>query len=204
MRALIIREILLIKIIIRNIILICCGGPLIIYLIPYYRSIRNFEQYDKSLLTLVGMVGVTSYLVFYILYETIKKERMDKSLEKAYAFWGVKRVLGAKALSAYIMGIICEGVVLIISLYNQTDVQIPYKYFFLVLLGLAIFAWDCTAILSISDDSIWTFSIALIPGIWVCIILLNNTKLYLITIILAVAAGLILQCKINQKAINYI
>lgn len=204
MKALMTREILLIMTIIKNVFLICCGGPLIIYLIPYYRRIRNFEQYDDGLLTIVGMVGVTSYLVFYVLYEIIKKERMNKSLEKAYAFWGVKKVLGVKALLAYVIGIICEGVVLFINWINQTDTQIPFKYFCFVLLFLAIFAWDCVMILSVSDDSMWVFGIALIPGMLVFVLLLNNTKLFLITILFAIAIGLILQRKVNQETINYI
>lgn len=66
-------------------------SPVIFSLIPYIREFRGLSNLDPEVLAYAGLSATAVYLVYYVIYETTKCERESKSLEKATAFWGIKR-----------------------------------------------------------------------------------------------------------------
>ena len=153
-------------------------SPVIFSLIPYIRELRGRSNLDPEVLAYAGLSATAVYLVYYVIYETTKCERESKSLEKATAFWGIKRIVLAKSIVAGCVGLLGEILfcVCYTAIHFETDI-FSLEIFLLTALNTVIFAFLGTAILCITDSLAANTVLAMFPFLSLTVILLQTVWL---------------------------
>lgn len=197
------REMKLVGIYKNSIALICLLGPLVIYLIPYLRSIRDLSKINTEILFHTGLIGVPTYLVFYVIYETVKCERESKSIERAVALWGIRKFIYAKSIVSGSLGIVSELLFIIIfSILQRGGISISTFFLLLSTINILLFSWIGTMIMYITDNLFASLFIACVPFIFLTVALTQFNILLLTFILLELGIGCFLKIQLNKKVIS--
>lgn len=194
------REYSIIKVFWKGIIGIIFGGPVVIYLIPYLRQLRQGTELNPEIWSVLGLIGVSSYMVFYMTYETMKYERENRLLERVISFWKIRRVIFVKCIVASIMGGSAEIMFIVISSilrYNIGDFSV--EIIIMGTLNIILFSWIGIIIMCITDNILGSIIIASIPCLEVTFILTNMIYIFLVFILLESVLGLFLYLILKQK-----
>ena len=183
------REFRLMWIFRRTTAMILILSPVIFSLIPYLREMRGLSELDPDILAYGGLTGTMVYLVFYIIYETMKCERTSKSLEKAAVFWGLGRIVLAKSVVAGGAGLL-GGIIFCIffSAFHGDRRSFSPEILLLTALSTVIFAFLGTALLCVTDSLTANMFLAAFPFLSLTVALLRMT--WLSMALLVAEAGL--------------
>ena len=203
------RELMLVKIFRGGIAAIAFLGPIIISLIPYSRQLNNRTEISSEILGPAGLIGISTYMVFYIIYQVIKCERESKSLERAIAFWGITTMIAAKTAVAGGLAILCEILVTIIFGFFQNEMvvySLPMSG--VVAINMLVFAWMGTVLMCITDSMLGNAVIAGAPFLHLTIALINRMSFYIILIVSEFFIGCLiytlLKKQIQEGQINWL
>ena len=175
-------------------------SPVIFSLIPYLREFRGRSNLDPGVLAYAGLSATAVYLVFYVIYETTKCERESKSLEKAAAFWGIKRIVLAKSIVAGCVGLMGEifFCVCYSAIHLDTDI-FSLEIFIFTALNTVIFAFLGTAILCITDSLAANTVLAMFPFLSLTVILIQTVWLNIFILVIESIATVIALCKLQGQ-----
>lgn len=203
MTALIRRELKLISIYKNSIVSICLLGPIVICLIPYLRNLRDLSELSTDILFHTGVIGVPAYLIFYIIYETVKCEREGRSIERAVAFWGIEKIIFVKSIIISGMGVVSELLYIIIFVAFQQEVTNIFNSFLLIsTINIFLFSWVGTMIMYITDNLFASLIIASIPFMFLTIALLQSYLLFLILILGELGVGYVTKIQLSKKVVS--
>ncbi len=203
------RELMLAKIFQGGIAAIAFLGPIVISFIPYLRQYNNRTEISTEILGPAGLIGISTYMVFYIINQVIKCERESKSLERAVSFWGISTIILAKTAVAGGMAILCEIVVTIIFGFFQNEIGV-YSIPMLgaVAINMIVFAWMGTVLMCITDSMFSNAVIAGAPFLHLTIALINRMSIYIILIVSEFFIGclfyILLKKHIQEGQINWL
>lgn len=200
MKAAIRREVMLTRIFGKGVAGICFFGPIVIFLIPYLRQLNNKTKLASNTMGLAGIIGVSTYMVFYIIYEVTKCERECKSLERAVSFWGTAKIIAAKSIVAGGAGILSEIMFFIIYGILQKDFSIIHlEVLGLTVINVVVFSWMGTMIMLITDSMFSSAIIAGIPLLQWTFALAGMLILYAAFILLELLIGYILHILLRKR-----
>lgn len=203
------RELMLVKIFQGGIAAIAFLGPIVISFIPYLRDANNRTEMSPEILGLAGLIGISTYMVFYLIYQVIKCERESQSLERAISFWGITTIIFAKTAVTGGIAILCEILVTIIFGFFQKE-MVVYSIPMLgaVAVNMLAFAWMGTVLMCITDSMLSNVVIAGGPFFHLTIALINRMSLYIILIVSEFFIGclvhILLKKRIQEGQINWL